>query len=261
MMVMEINASLQRGIEVVRDSITSFCMTFPPFVKKDDAQFKLIILDEADSMTTIAQGALRHIIEKYTSNVRFCLICNNIDKINKAIVSRCTTYRFLPLDRKVVKNKLKSLCNSINMKIEDNDVIENLINMTNGDMRKLLNIIYTFYIKDVNLLTQEMIYENYKYPTKEIMNVIHDLLFKSKSLDYMRIELDKFMKINELDLLVILNELTNIITHKMCNEKDKINYDYLIINLATIENSLTKYPQRKITINAISSIFYLAVNS
>jgi len=260
MMVTEINASLQRGIEVVRESITSFCLTLPPFIGKDDPQFKLIILDEVDSMTTIAQGALRHIIEKYTSNVRFCLICNNIDKINKAIVSRCTTFRFLPLDRNIVKEKLISLCDSVCMEIEDDKVIENLINLTNGDMRKLINMIYTFYIKDTKVLSEGLIYENYRYPSKEMMNVIHDLLFKSKSLDYMRIEFDKFMKMNELDLLVVINELTNTIREKMCKDKDNINYDYLITNLAIIENSLTKYPQRKITINAISSVFYLSVN-
>jgi len=89
-------------------------------------------------------------------------------------------------------------------------------------MRKLLNIIYTFYIKETKLLTQDIIYENYRYPTKEMMNVICEILFESKSLDYMRIEFDKFIRINELDLIVVINDLTNIIRHKMFHDKDNL---------------------------------------
>ena len=76
-MVLELNASDDRGINVVRNQILSFASTRTIF----NSGYKLIILDEADAMTNDAQNALRRIIEKYTENVRFCMICNYLSKI------------------------------------------------------------------------------------------------------------------------------------------------------------------------------------
>jgi replication factor C subunit 3/5 len=92
-MVLELNASDDRGINVVRGQILNFASTRTIF----NSGYKLVILDEADSMTNDAQNALRRIIEKFTENVRFCLICNYLSKIIPALQSRyvllvlCTT--------------------------------------------------------------------------------------------------------------------------------------------------------------------------
>ena len=83
-MVLELNASDDRGISVVRGQILNFASTRTIF----NSGFKLVILDEADSMTNDAQNALRRIIEKFTDNVRFCLICNYLSKIIPALQSR-----------------------------------------------------------------------------------------------------------------------------------------------------------------------------
>eukprot|EP00349_Pseudokeronopsis_sp_Brazil_P003109 CAMPEP_0202957702 /NCGR_PEP_ID=MMETSP1396-20130829/2088_1 /ASSEMBLY_ACC=CAM_ASM_000872 /TAXON_ID= /ORGANISM="Pseudokeronopsis sp., Strain Brazil" /LENGTH=158 /DNA_ID=CAMNT_0049675341 /DNA_START=6 /DNA_END=482 /DNA_ORIENTATION=+ len=80
-MILELNASDDRGINVVRDQIKSFCSTQQLMSKG----IKLVILDECDSMTNQAQMALRRIVEKYTKNTRFCLICNYISKIIPAL--------------------------------------------------------------------------------------------------------------------------------------------------------------------------------
>lgn len=89
----QLNASDDRGIDVVRSQIKQFAETRTLFSKG----FKLIILDEADMMTQAAQAALRRVIEQYTKNVRFCIICNYVNKIVPAIQSRCTRFRFSPL--------------------------------------------------------------------------------------------------------------------------------------------------------------------
>ena len=93
-MVLELNASDDRGIGTVRGAILSFASTRTIF----SSGFKLVVLDEADAMTRDAQNALRRIMERYTDNVRFCLVCNCLHRIIPAIQSRCTRFRFGPLD-------------------------------------------------------------------------------------------------------------------------------------------------------------------
>ena len=92
-MTLELNASDDRGIEVVRNQIKSFAGTKQLF----SSGVKLVILDEADAMTSDAQFALRRVIEKNTKSTRFCLICNYVSKIIPALQSRCTRFRFAPL--------------------------------------------------------------------------------------------------------------------------------------------------------------------
>lgn len=99
---MQLNASDDRGIDVVREQIKQFAETRTLFAKG----FKLIILDEADMMTQQAQAALRRVIEQYTKNVRFCIICNYVNKIIPAIQSRCTRFRFSPLPIVEVEKRL-----------------------------------------------------------------------------------------------------------------------------------------------------------
>ncbi|KAI0289457.1 P-loop containing nucleoside triphosphate hydrolase protein [Russula brevipes] len=121
--ILELNASDDRGIDVVREQIKQFAETRTLFSKG----FKLIILDEADMMTTAAQAALRRIIEQYTKNVRFCIICNYVNKIIPAIQSRCTRFRFSPLPMQ-------------NVNLTD-DGKAALLKLSKGDMRRALNVL------------------------------------------------------------------------------------------------------------------------
>ena len=101
-MTLELNASDDRGIDVVRERIKSFCSTQQLMSKG----IKLVILDECDSMANAAQFALRRIVEKYHKNVRFCLICNYVSKIIPALQSRCTKFRFAPLGSAAVTERV-----------------------------------------------------------------------------------------------------------------------------------------------------------
>jgi replication factor C subunit 3/5 len=98
----QLNASDDRGIDVVRLQIKNFAETRTLFARG----FKLIILDEADAMTQAAQAALRRVIEQYTKNVRFCIICNYVGKIAPAVQSRCTRFRFSPLPETEVARRV-----------------------------------------------------------------------------------------------------------------------------------------------------------
>merc|ERR1719189_1369377 len=98
-----LNASDERGINVVRDRIKTFASTQQMFNKG----LKLVILDEADAMTKDAQFAMRRIMEQYTKNTRFILICNYVNRIIPAIQSRCTRFRFSPLEKQSIEGRLR----------------------------------------------------------------------------------------------------------------------------------------------------------
>ena len=104
-MVMKLDASDDRGINSVREEIKGFAEKITIFNKG----IKLIILDEADSMTFDAQFALRRIIEKYSDTTRFCLICNYENKIISAIKSRCANFRFNPIKEDFLIEKLNNI--------------------------------------------------------------------------------------------------------------------------------------------------------
>lgn len=112
-MVLELNASDDRGIGVVRQQVVDFASTRTIFSNK----FKLVILDECDAMTKDAQFALRRVIEKYTRNARFCLIANFASKIIPALQSRCTRFRFAPLPDADVRERVLSIAGKENVKL------------------------------------------------------------------------------------------------------------------------------------------------
>lgn len=102
--------------------------------------FKLIILDEADAMTSVAQMALRRIMEKYTANTRFCIIANYTHKLSPALLSRCTRFRFSPLKEVDIRVLVDQVIERESVKI-DEDATESLVRLSKGDMRRALNVL------------------------------------------------------------------------------------------------------------------------
>ncbi|ODV58293.1 replication factor C subunit 3 [Ascoidea rubescens DSM 1968] len=135
-MILELNASDDRGIDVVRDKIKNFASTMHIFSKG----FKLVILDEADAMTNVAQNALRRIIEKYTRNTRFVILANYAHKLNPALLSRCTRFRFQPLSNESIKERMQVVKKEEKIRLAE-DAELSLLKLSNGDMRKALNVL------------------------------------------------------------------------------------------------------------------------
>ncbi|KAF7489027.1 Replication factor C subunit 5 [Sarcoptes scabiei] len=166
-MVLELNASDERGIGIVRGPIKTFASTKILFSQKS---YKLIILDEADAMTQDAQNALRNIIEKHTENVRFCFICNYLNKIIPAIQSRCMKFRFAPLKFDQIKSRLDLIVKQESINITD-DGIESLIELSNGDMRRVLNVLQSCSTA-FDVVNSENVYKCCGIPSKSSIKQI-----------------------------------------------------------------------------------------
>jgi len=130
----ELNASDERGIDVVRGKIKEFARTAP----LGKAEFKIIFMDEADALTSDAQAALRRTMEKYSKICRFILSCNYSSKIIDPIQSRCAVFRFSPLTVEDVSEYLNMIIKNENVKIE-NDALEGLVHVARGDLRRAVN--------------------------------------------------------------------------------------------------------------------------
>merc|ERR1719220_3360382 len=167
-MVLELNASDDRGINVVRGQILNFASTRTIF----NSGFKLVILDEADAMTNDAQNALRRIIEKFTDNVRFCLICNYLSKIIPALQSRCTRFRFGPLDPEQIMPRLVHVCEEESVDVTD-DGKEALMRLSQGDMRRVLNILQSCHMA-FEEVTEDNVYTCTGHPLRsDITNIVN----------------------------------------------------------------------------------------
>ena len=136
---LELNASNERGINVVRSKIKDFCkkkLTLPEGVHK------IIFLDEVESMTLPAQQALRRIIELYAHNTRFCMACNSSSSIIEAIQSRCAIKKFLKIKDKCIFKRLAHICKLESIHFTDEGLNSIILNI-NGDMRKAIIILQT----------------------------------------------------------------------------------------------------------------------
>ena len=133
--VIELNASDERGINVVRDKIKRFAQQKIPL---PEGRHKIIILDEADSMTSSAQGSMRVTISDYSNTTRFVLACNDSSKIIEAIQSRCTVLRFGKLSSDDIKERIQFVLKNENAKYDEKG-LQAIIDTCNGDMRYALN--------------------------------------------------------------------------------------------------------------------------
>ncbi|MDI9644855.1 MAG: replication factor C small subunit [Candidatus Verstraetearchaeota archaeon] len=168
---LELNASDERGIDVIRTTVKDFART----VGMADAPFKILVLDEADNLTADAQQALRRTMEMYTGTCRFILCCNYFSRIIEPIQSRCAFFRFVPLKPEDVKARIGYICKLEGVEITQKGV-DALVYVGNGDLRKVINTL------QAAAATSEVIDENVifriagKVSPKEIKEVLSEAL-------------------------------------------------------------------------------------
>ncbi|TFG35079.1 replication factor C small subunit [Candidatus Thorarchaeota archaeon] len=133
---MELNASDERGIDVVRNQIKNFARTMP----SGDAPFKILVLDEADHLTTDAQHALRRTMESYSQSCRMILICNYSSRIIPPIQSRCAIFKFSRLHDDEITKRLEFIAKQEKVKLASTGVTA-ILYLTEGDMRAAINLL------------------------------------------------------------------------------------------------------------------------
>ena len=136
---LELNASDERGIKMVRERVKEFAASVKLATDKEFGKPKIIILDEADEMTPEAQTALRRIIEDSARTTRFIIICNYLSQIIEPIQSRCVVFRFTRLPKQEVIDHLQTICEKEKVKYEEK-AIAKIFDATGGDLRHSINI-------------------------------------------------------------------------------------------------------------------------
>jgi replication factor C small subunit len=166
---LELNSSDDRGIDVVRSTIKEFAKT----KAIGNVPFKIIFLDECDSLTKEAQQALRRTMENFVLTTRFILSCNYSSKIIDPIQSRCTVFRFKPLVQEDIKDYVTKIADQESIKIDD-DAIKALVGISHGDVRKITNILQSCSSVDKQI-TENLIYSLVSaaepHEIKEIINL------------------------------------------------------------------------------------------
>ncbi|TBU11047.1 small subunit of replication factor C [Hamiltosporidium tvaerminnensis] len=242
--VLELNASDERGIDVVREDIKNFAST----VSLQGGQ-KLIILDEVDSMSKDGQNALRRIIEDFSENTRFCLIANYQSKIIPALQSRCTKFRFSPVCSDKVHDRISFICHQENIKITP-DGLSALLSIFDGDMRKLINdldgIISCYKIINkthVHTVTGSI-------DKKEYINIYNSLISDTFDISYSTIT--HFKILHSIDLQSIIQEIVEVLINENIKNKFKI-----LKNISDIEYRLGQGCSEDIQLRAFISCFKL----
>lgn len=245
-MILELNGSDDRGIDIVRDKIKSFANYS---LTDDNYTKKLVILDEADAMTFDAQFALRKVIDNYINTTRFCLICNYITKIIPALQSRCQLFRFLPINQNDHIMKIISIVHNEKINI-DNDAIKLIVDISDGDMRKSINLLQTIFMTTNNTaINKKTIYTLIGYPFNE-KNILTTLVYSTSNIHSIFTEIIK-SQINPYD---IIKELMNIvINNHSINKLKKIEF---IITLSNIELCLVANSNFNIHVYAICAAIY-----
>lgn len=220
-MVLELNASDNKGIDTVRKNITKFITSRNELFLPENQRniFKMVILDEIDAMTYDAQAILRNIIEEYSKSTRFCLICNYITKINPALPSRCFRFKFMPIPHNDMIKKLEHICREEKVAYEV-PALDIIIKVTDGDLRRAINLLQCVNITYKRIFT-DGVYCCSSYTTPETIKKIYQILCdkNNHSPDIHNMLLEMIV-VRSLNIGYILNELSEIvISSKMSYEK------------------------------------------
>jgi replication factor C small subunit len=233
---LELNASDERGIGMVREKVKKFSK----FAGMADVPFKIIILDEADEMTSDAQTALRRIIEDTAKICRFILIANNVSKIIDPIQSRCATFKFTSVSEEDVITRLEEIAKIEKVKA-DKKGLKAIYEYSEGDLRHSINLMQA--TASLGGITEENVKSSAGLTKTSDVDEILKITLSGKITDAREkmIELIKVYGMSESDFLKYLNSAVFKSKHdKLADILEVIaKYDYRILVGANSEIQLT----------------------
>lgn len=242
---LELNSSDERGINVIRSKVKDFART----KSVGNIPYKIIFLDEADALTADAQNALRRTMESYSNSCRFFLSCNYSSKIIEPLQSRCCVFRFKTIPDESIRKRLEIIIEKENVKV-DSDAIEAICKLSEGDIRKAINILQTAAINCKNV-TEKAIYDVASIAEpKEVKNMLETSL-KGRFLEAKKILNDMILKdgISGQDIIKqIMEQIYNI----DLTEKEKVN---LIEKVGEFEFRITQGGNEQIQLEALLAQF------
>jgi len=193
--ILELNASDERGIQVVREKVKNFAQLSASGVRSDGRScpaFKIIILDEADSMTKDAQSALRRTMEKEGRSTKFCLICNYVSRIIEPITSRCAKFRFKLLAKDILHARLDMIIKEENVTISE-EGIEAIIKTSEGDLRKAITTLQSSYrLRGGSEIRKGDVYEISGVIGDRYIDALLDVC-QLNSFERLQVQVDEFM--------------------------------------------------------------------
>ncbi|MBD3311937.1 replication factor C small subunit [archaeon] len=244
---METNASDERGIDVVRGKIKDFARTMP----LGDINFKVILLDEADSLTKDAQHALRRTMELYANSCRFILDCNYSSKIIDPIQSRCAVFRFKPLDENSVIDYLKGIIKKEELKA-DKEALKAVYLVSGGDLRKALNILQSSasVSKKIN---ESLIYEVASYARPKEMEKVVQLALKGSFTQARKLLFDVMLKYG-LSGIDAIKQVQSMVMKLDLDNKLKVK---LLDRIGEYEFRMVEGSDEYLQLDALLAQFYL----
>jgi replication factor C subunit 2/4 len=231
--IIELNASDERGINVIRDKIKTYAKQS---VKNIDNMppWKIIILDEADTMTPDSQFALRRIIEQYSKITRFCIICNYHNKIIDPIISRCSLFRFKPIESNEIIKKLQYICTQEKFNPSEN-ILKKIVSICRGDLRKAINLLQKCYNSFGDKLNEELLDEiSGVIPNDKFINLMDAIQNKNTNL------VDNIVNNLFLEGYSLVNQIMLFHNHIIFMDIDSNIKSNILCKLADIDQNLIK---------------------
>ena len=241
---LELNASDERGINVVRGNIKSFART-----QALNSDFKIIFLDEADALTKDAQNAMRRTMERYTGTCRFILSCNYSSKIIAPIQSRCALFRFKPIAENAMIERIKFITESEGMSITEN-AIGAIVYVSEGDLRMAINLLQSSSVMD-KTIDEKLIF---RIAAKVRPEYIRKILVVALNGDFMkaRTELRKIMISNGMTGEDVVSQFHREVFNLNIPEENKIT---LVDKIGECDFRLTEGSNDLIQIEALLAQF------
>lgn len=243
----ELNASDERGIDVVRNNIKNFARTMPI----GNASFKIIFLDEADALTDAAQSALRRTMERYSGTCRFILSCNYSSKIIDPIQSRCSVYRFKSLSYDAIAARIKYIADKEGLKVSE-EVIQAINYVSMGDMRRAVNALQSAAVLSSEI-KPEMIYEITATARPEEMKEVITKALDGKffdALDTLEVLMDKGISGDE-----ILAQMHRLVINLDIPARKKVE---LMDRIGEADYRITEGAHERIQLDALIAAFCLS---